>query len=552
VSQLRLHSWPVLTAFTLFVLTLWSCGDLGDDSMGFAGYGGSAAGRAGEAAQEAGRGGRAGSGGDGGTTSACEAELPRLVITWKALQTTGGPSARSLHAATAIPNGLLLLGGTGQATELADSWSLSGTEWQLLDSGPPGRAAHAMVSTSDSAFLFGGSGIEGLLGDTWVWQDGWRDRCPDGACPVSPSARASHRMAFNPETNKVVLFGGSDGLPLGDGWEWNDASGWQQTCGQRTDRALGDAGAAGADAGACAPSARNEHALAYDPETKRVLMFGGHDGRTELGDLWAFERSAWTELREATGNVPAAVAGHVMAYDPEAHVLLLVGGTRNDVAVSASYGLLTGSMTWLEARELGDIPSQRAHGSLTYDAAGQRMVFYDQGSWTLSSQLISTADYCGCLASCEAVCPNSGSLCRNRCETGVSEAPSASECPNQGDAGASGMGGAGGVGEAGGTSLDPAPSSPECQTLWTCCAELDDPHGCKRTAAADDPKICVEVQPLCGALQGGTGAEGAECLELGACCARLKGSLGNTCFTILSGSDADCAEFFAGGYCEAN
>jgi len=72
------------------------------------------------------------------------------------------------------------------------------------------------------------------------------------------------------------------------------------------------------------------------------------------------------------------------------------------------------------------------------------------------------------------------------------------------------------------------------------------------SVAADEPKVCVELQPRCDALQGGMGAGGAECLKLGACCAQLKGPLGATCFDLLSGADAECAEFFSGGYCNVN
>ncbi|HET7538843.1 MAG TPA: kelch repeat-containing protein [Polyangiaceae bacterium] len=536
---------PVLSVIAVYALTLWACAGADDDSSVSHG------GRGGETTHP-GAGTHSGGGGQGGASGgalSCEAEPPKLLLTWQALKTSGGPSARSLHAATAIADGVLLLGGADQVTVLADTWSLSGSDWQLLEPGPTARAAHAMVTTSDSAFLFGGLGVDGPLADTWAWKDAWKELCPAGACTRAPSARASHRMAFDPASKRVLLFGGSDGLPLGDSWEWSDGNGWQQTCESATNRVAGEGGAAGAGFAPCAPPARDDHAMAYDPISQRVLMFGGHDGRTELGDLWAYEHSTWIEVNEFSGDASPAVSGHVMAYDPGAKVMLVTGGLRSDVEANASYGLLTESMTWLKAREIGEVPSQRAHGSLTYDESAQRLVFYDEGAWTVSSRLIPTADYCSCLASCEAVCEDSESLCKDRCQRGMDEPPAPSDCSSNAGAGGSSETGEGG---SSGASTEPTrPNDATCQSLWSCCDTIHDVDACKRTAAADDSKICNEAQPLCKALQSG-GIEGAKCLALGACCAKLKGSLLSICFDILSGRDADCAEFLASGYCEAN
>jgi hypothetical protein len=537
----RLACW-LAVPLASFGSTLSACNAPADSSNG--GEGGALPG--GGAGAVAGRSGGIGMAGDGGGgMTGCLSEGPRLVVSWHQLQTTGGPGPRTLHAAAATPNGLLLFGGADGQTELSDTWSLTDTTWESLPTEPPGRAGHALVATADSTLLFGGVGVDGLLADTWLWQNGWRDPCSDGACASTPPARASHRMAFDRGSEKVVLFGGSRGVPSGDSWLWDGTNGWQQVCAQA---ASGEAGASGAGPAICQPSPRQEHAMAYDPETKRVLMFGGHDGRTELNDLWAFESGTWVEIDDARGNAPEPVSAHAMEYDPDGRVMLIVGGLHGSLEAEASFGLLTDQLLWLRAKDIGELPRSRAHGSLSYDRAGQRMIYYGDGAWTVTTSLVTAEDHCGCVSSCASVCPTPASFCEQRCLSGVNEAPDPSQCMTLAE------GGSGGIGEAGGQAgAGPLPPmNRECQSLWDCCTTLDEQRqsDCRRAASADDVKICIELEPLCGALQGDGGtAQGEQCIALGSCCANLKGSLYTACFALLSGADADCAEFLMGGYC---
>jgi hypothetical protein len=80
-------------------------------------------------------------------------------------------------------------------------------------------AMDAQATAPEAVVMFGGGGGS----DTWEW-DGtnWTDRSP----ALAPSARSWASMASI--GNKVVLFGGSNGLGvLGDTWEW-DGTSWTQ------------------------------------------------------------------------------------------------------------------------------------------------------------------------------------------------------------------------------------------------------------------------------------------------------------------------------------
>jgi hypothetical protein len=88
---------------------------------------------------------------------------------------------------------------------------------------PPGRDWHALayVPTVDRTMLFGGfDEVGSLFNDTWAYdyrRNRWVDLHPDGA----PAPRMAHYMAFEPATNRLVLFGGfRDAYAAADGETW--------------------------------------------------------------------------------------------------------------------------------------------------------------------------------------------------------------------------------------------------------------------------------------------------------------------------------------------
>jgi hypothetical protein len=76
------------------------------------------------------------------------------------------------------------------------------------------------------------------------------------------------------------------------------------------------------------PSARDDAAMAYDPATGDVLLFGGlaigSQGLNALGDTWRWDGSSWTQLHPAVS--PPALSGALLGYDPSSGRLVLTGG----------------------------------------------------------------------------------------------------------------------------------------------------------------------------------------------------------------------------------
>jgi N-acetylneuraminic acid mutarotase len=221
-------------------------------------------------------------------------------------------------ASVATLNGIIyMFGGGGEGAALgeylSDTWAWDGTTWTQLDvSGPSARAGAAMAPLGDKLVLFGGGapgeyGLEYTLDDTWTF-DGtsWTQIMVTG-----PSSRGGGVM--QPLGDKLVLFGGSSCAGnrytwtcnvLGDTWTW-DGTAWT---------ALDVSG----------PSARSIAAMA--PTGDELVLYGGYTtsldaGDGNLGDMWSWNGTAWTQLPVTGGigpmygNVMTEVSSGVLMFD---------------------------------------------------------------------------------------------------------------------------------------------------------------------------------------------------------------------------------------------
>ena len=72
------------------------------------------------------------------------------------------------------------------------------------------------------------------------------------------------------------------------------------------------------------PSPRAVSAMAYDPVSKKVVMFGGFNDTTYLNDTWTWDGTTWTQANTPVAPSPRTSA--MMAYDLASHKLVLFGG----------------------------------------------------------------------------------------------------------------------------------------------------------------------------------------------------------------------------------
>ncbi len=232
------------------------------------------------------------------------------------------------------------------------------------------RLGVAYESSKDSMIMFGGINSTSIFDDTWAYDpvaNRWTDLDPPGTVP---SKRYGHSMAYDPNTHRVILFGGlDDQAARSDTWAYDPiANRWNE---------LNPPGAT--------PSPRGAAVMVYDPITRRMVLFGGVYWRStsseevRLNDTWAYDPVAntWTELKPS-GEVPSARAAYAMTYDNSKGLLILFGGNDpNDLGETWGYDPAVNK--WTELKPSGTLPPARMSSSMAYDSGRGRAIMY--GGW---------------------------------------------------------------------------------------------------------------------------------------------------------------------------
>lgn len=123
-----------------------------------------------------------------------------------------------------------------------------------------------------------------------------------------------------------------------------------------------------------APTERFDGTITYDPQGRRIFLFGGQDFTGPQNDLWTFSLAdrTWNQLNP-TGSKPAARFGHTLVYDSVRHRLILFGGQAGGFFSDTwAYDIATNAWRQLASDSAG--PSRRYGHSAIYDTARDRVV----------------------------------------------------------------------------------------------------------------------------------------------------------------------------------
>src|SRR5439155_1042482 len=133
-----------------------------------------------------------------------------------------------------------------QFNPLQDTWEWNGAtgQWTYTGYGPTYLQDMGMCYDATPGrqyvLLFGGTNGSGQnTNQTWTYDGAWHQQSPAN----SPSLRAGSKIVYDSARSVCVMFGGSNGLPLAETWEWNGTN-WtnpnpQQSPGGRISFALG-------------------------------------------------------------------------------------------------------------------------------------------------------------------------------------------------------------------------------------------------------------------------------------------------------------------------
>ncbi|MEO6462889.1 MAG: kelch repeat-containing protein, partial [Candidatus Eisenbacteria bacterium] len=289
---------------------------------------------------------------------------------WTLLPAPNPPQGRQFHSSAYDPFGdrMLVFGGSSGPV-LSDTWALPlaspGASWIPLTS--TRRRGHTALHdpSRQRMVVFGGeSGTQ--LND--VWELGlddagtWARLNPSG---TPPAVRALHGAIYDERRDRMIVFGGRGGPPLGDLWELTFSGSLEW----RPIQALGTP-----------PPARFDHVMVYDEARSRVLVFGGMGANGAFNDAWTLTLTGtptWQALVPA-GTKPGARAGAQAVYDPLRDRLVVFGGYTGAFAPlndAWQLSFATTTPTWAAMAPTGTKPSPRFAAATVYDPSRDRAVF---------------------------------------------------------------------------------------------------------------------------------------------------------------------------------
>ena len=276
------------------------------------------------------------------------------------------PSARYAQAMDYDPNmqAVLLFGGESpNGAFLADTWTFQGGIWTNLTwvtpayANPPiGRAYASMAFDPDpevnGSVLFGGDSDDGYLNTTFVWE-AWSGWVKFTGSDLYPPELAGAAMAFDPASDYLVLYGGSEDCLFCFSTEtWEFISGnWFEAYPFTSPSEYAYASA---------------NYMAYDPLLSGLLFFGGINGDLiGVNSTWLFSNGDW--YNETPSNAPPDVFGYGLSFDPTGTNPMLVGG--QDFNTGEIY-----NNTWVfevppTATLSADAPTRETGQPITFTAA---------------------------------------------------------------------------------------------------------------------------------------------------------------------------------------
>jgi hypothetical protein len=163
----------------------------------------------------------------------------------------------------------------------------------------------------------------------------------------------------------MLVFGGFDGSSSrSDLWQYTAPLGWQLL--------IGD--------GVGGPSGRVNHSAVWDPNGKRMLVFGGiNGGVTQFNDLWQYTQDGGWQLLSPQGapGAPPKRKSHSAVWDDHYHRLLIYGGTDGNKGLNDLWAYTDG--TWQQLSSRGAWPTKRSFPAVVWDNFNVRMLVF--GGW---------------------------------------------------------------------------------------------------------------------------------------------------------------------------
>ena len=303
-------------------------------------------------------------------------------LTWTNLSPSPMPSERvdSGMVYDSTDGYVLLFGGASYLTlptiYYNDTWTYSGGKWTNVTNpdapAPSPRSEFALADdpAEHEVVLFGGRSAKGVyLNDTWTYSAGVWANVTSTAGPAPP-VTAWGGMAYDNQTESVILFGGLEGLSpsteyTNETWSFHDNA-WTQLFPTTS------------------PPARNSESLVDDVSDGVLLMFGGQNDTQSFNDTWTFSGTDWSKVSPAL-SPPEAWGSGLAYYAPQSDVVLF-GGTP----ASEYYTYTYHAGVWTQYDPIPNPGQEIGTTQMTYDFADQYVLLFGDSpsavnsTWSLS------------------------------------------------------------------------------------------------------------------------------------------------------------------------
>ena len=264
-------------------------------------------------------------------------------------------------------------------TYAGDTWLLTASgapQWSAVPASfPPAQpialryGSGAIYDPLRDRLVMTGGGIQAvglqLLGDVAKFGVGTDAGWMDVLASAGFGPRIGHGAVYDPVRDRILVFGGYNGSFLHDTWLVSLAP---------------TVSVSPVSPGGFQPGIRDFFAAVYDPVRDRVVIYGGNENGTPLGNVWALSLSpslVWTQIVPAPGPSPAPRMLHDAIYDPYGDRLLVFGGFDGNGARNDLWALsLGGTPTWTQLAPAGPLPSPRFGYSLEIDPSRQRAILF--------------------------------------------------------------------------------------------------------------------------------------------------------------------------------
>lgn len=246
--------------------------------------------------------------------------------------------------------------------------AFGGARWRRLSrsaSNPPVRHDHSLTLATDSGllYLFGGRRGGSALNDLWALDPrtgAWRKIAVSG---TRPAARFGHNAFYDAVRRRLIVALGQAGSSFfNDVWAFDPrSSAW---------RKLGTASAR-------RPAPRYGAGGAHDRAGSRILISHGFTSQGRFDDTWSFDLRSESWRKIATrGPVPLARCLLRAAWDPGSKRMLLFGGQSNPIPFLGDFWSLDVAGGVWKRKRPATLPGPRNLYGASFDESARRWYLF--------------------------------------------------------------------------------------------------------------------------------------------------------------------------------